>query len=39
MRIEDIGVEMEQTSEPEGGPIADKLGERLMAADKERCVP
>ena len=35
MRIEDIGVEMEQTSEPEGGPIADKLGERLMAADKE----
>ena len=35
MRIEDLGVEMEQTSEPEGGPIADKLGERLMAADKE----
>ena len=35
MRIEDIGVEMEQTAEPEGGPIADKLGGRLMAAEKE----
>ena len=35
MRIEDIGVEMEQTAEPEGGPIADKLGERLMAAERE----
>jgi hypothetical protein len=35
MRIEDIGVEMEQTAEPEGGPIADKLGERLMAAQRE----
>ena len=35
MRIEDIGVEMEQTAEPEGGPIADKLGERLMRAEKE----
>ncbi len=35
MRIEDIGVEMDQTAEPEGGPIADKLGERLMAAQKD----
>ena len=35
MRIEDIGVETEQTAEPEGGPIADELGERLMAAEKE----
>jgi hypothetical protein len=35
MRIEDIGVEMDQTAEPEGGPIADKLGERLMAAQRE----
>jgi hypothetical protein len=35
MRIEDIGVEMDQTAEPEGGPIADKLGERLMAAERE----
>ena len=35
MRIEDIGVEMDQTAEPEGGPIADKLGERLMTAEKE----
>ena len=35
MRIEDIGVEMDQTAEPEGGPIADKLGGRLMAAEKE----
>ena len=35
MRIEDIGVEMEQTAEPEGGPIADELGERLMTAEKE----
>jgi len=34
-RIEDIGVEMDQTAEPEGGPIADKLGERLMAAERE----
>ena len=35
MRIEDIGVEMEQTAEPEGGPIADELGGRLMTAEKE----
>ena len=35
MRIEDIGVEMEQTAEPEGGPIADELSERLMTAEKE----
>ena len=35
MRIEDIGVEMDQTAEQEGGPIADKLGERLMAAQRE----
>lgn len=35
MRIEDIGVEMDQTAEPEGGPIADELGERLMAAQRE----
>ena len=35
MRIEDIAVEMDQTAEPEGGPIADKLGERLMAAQRE----
>jgi hypothetical protein len=35
MTIEDIGVEMDQTAEPEGGPIADKLGERLMAAQRE----
>ena len=35
MRIEDIGVEMDQTAEAEGGPIADKLGERLMAAQRE----
>ena len=35
MRIEDIGVETEQTAEPEGGPIADELGERLMAAERE----
>ena len=26
---------MEQTAEPDGGPIADKLGGRLMAAEKE----
>ena len=35
MRIEDIAVEMDQTAEPEGGPIADELGERLMAAQRE----
>ena len=35
MKIEDIGVETEQTAEPEGGPIADELGERLMAAERE----
>ena len=35
MRIEDIGVEMEQTAEPEGGEKADELGERLMAAERE----
>ena len=35
MRIEDIGVEMEQTAEPEGGPIADELGGRLMTAEKD----
>jgi hypothetical protein len=35
MRIEDIGVEMEQTAEPEGGEKADELGGRLMAAERE----
>tara|TARA_Y100001978_G_scaffold67834_1_gene61002 strand:+ start:2924 stop:4312 length:1389 start_codon:yes stop_codon:yes gene_type:complete len=35
MRIEDIGFETEQTAEPEGGKIADKLSKRLTAAEKE----
>ena len=35
MRIEDIGVEIDQTAEPEGGPIADELGGRLMTAEKD----
>ncbi len=35
MRIEDIGVEMDQTAEPEGGPIADDIADRLMTAQRE----
>ena len=35
MRIEDLGVETDQTAEPEGGSIADDVGERMQIALKD----